>query len=127
MLSVGGPIGYIAEAVKDCPELLIVGLIAIGALILVWYQEQRIKARNERFKEFKAAYDLMLEEARTQVGPEKRLRMLAGAETYLVNEGLPLLPLFYYVNIYAFDPDRVKNLYLTPRSMTMQYPIEVRK
>jgi len=72
-------------------------------------------------------YDRMLEEARTEIDPQKRLRLLAEAETYLVNEGLPLLPLFYYVNIYAFDPDRVQNLYLTPRSMTMQYPIEVGK
>ena len=56
---------------------------------------------------------------------QARLEMIAEAERYLVNDGLPLLPLYHYVNVFAFDPDRVKNLYLTPRMMTMMKYIEV--
>ncbi|MCH7751225.1 MAG: hypothetical protein IH898_03595 [Planctomycetes bacterium] len=41
--------------------------------------------------------------------------------------GLPLLPIYQYVNGYAYDPDKVKNLYLTPRMMTMFKAIEVVK
>jgi len=70
-------------------------------------------------------YDDMLEEAERQPTPEKRLAKLAEAERYLVNEALPLLPLYYYVNIFALDPDRVANLHLTPRMMTMLKYVEV--
>ena len=74
-----------------------------------------------------AKYDAMLVAAERQPTPELRMQKLAEAETYLVNEGLPLLPLYYYVNAFAFDPDRVRHLYLTPRMMTMLKPVEVRR
>jgi oligopeptide transport system substrate-binding protein len=70
-------------------------------------------------------YDAMLEAAENETDPQKRLNKLAEAEKYLVNDGLPLLPLYHYVNVFAFNPDRVKNLYLTPRMMTVMKVIEV--
>lgn len=70
-------------------------------------------------------YDAMLQAAREEPDAQKRLTLLADAERYLVNEGLPLLPLYYYVDVVAFDTERVKNLYLTPRNMTMLWPVEV--
>jgi oligopeptide transport system substrate-binding protein len=70
-------------------------------------------------------YDGMLAAAEEIADPGMRLERLAEAERYLVNEGLPLLPLYQYVNVFAFDPDRVKNLYLTPRMMTMLKQVEV--
>lgn len=72
-------------------------------------------------------YDAILEEAEKEADPQKRLDMLADAETYLINDGLPLLPLYHYVNVFAFDPDRIRNLHLTPRMMTMMKVIEVTK
>jgi len=72
-------------------------------------------------------YDALLEEAENEANPQKRLDKLAEAERYLINDGLPLLPLYHYVNVFAFDPDRIKNLYLTPRMMTMMKAIEVVK
>lgn len=54
----GGLIPYIGETVKECPELLIVGLIAILALTFIWIQEQRIKARDERFKDYERIVEL---------------------------------------------------------------------
>lgn len=70
-------------------------------------------------------YDRMLAEAEAAPDPQERLRKLAEAETYLVNEGVPLLPLYQYVNVFGFDPDKVKNLHLTPRMMTVIHVIEV--
>ena len=70
-------------------------------------------------------YDRMLDEAETEMDPRRRLERLAEAERYLVNDSLPLLPLYNYVNVFAFDPDRVRNLYLTPRMMTMLRAVEV--
>ena len=70
-------------------------------------------------------YDALIEDAKKETDPQKRLNKLAEAEEYLINDGLPLLPLYHYVNVFAFDPDRIKNLYLTPRMMTMMKAIEV--
>jgi oligopeptide transport system substrate-binding protein len=72
-------------------------------------------------------YDRMLREADLDPDPQRRLARLADTERYLVNESLPLLPVFYYVQVVAFDPDRVKNLYLDPRLLTALYVIEVVK
>ncbi len=71
------------------------------------------------------AYDQMLEEADRRLDPHERLTALADVERYLVREALPLLPLYSYVYVEAFDPDRVKNLYVTLRQMSMLWPIEV--
>lgn len=71
------------------------------------------------------AYDAMLLEADREPDPQRRLERLAEVEHYLVNEGVPLLPVFQYVNIFAFDPDRVKHLHLTPRIMTVMKALEV--
>jgi oligopeptide transport system substrate-binding protein len=72
-----------------------------------------------------ANYDRLLEQARHIEDPQRRLEKLAEAETYLVNEGLPLLPLYHYVNVFAFPPDRVKGIHLTPRNMVMLRAVEV--
>lgn len=70
-------------------------------------------------------YDRMLADAELEIDPLKRLEKLAEIERYLVNDALPLLPLYVYVNTYAFNPDKVRNLYLTPRMMTMLRVVEV--
>lgn len=73
------------------------------------------------------AYDRLLTAARDEIDPDRRMARLAEAEAYLINEGLPFLPLYHDVTICAFDPDRIKNLHLTPRMMTMMYPVEVNR
>jgi oligopeptide transport system substrate-binding protein len=70
-------------------------------------------------------YDALLDQAEQQPTPEQRLGKLAEAEAYLVNQALPLLPLYHYVNVFAFHPHRVQNLYLTPRMMTMFKYVQV--
>ena len=70
-------------------------------------------------------YDRMLADAEKETDPARRLAVLADAERYLVNECVPVLPLYQYVNTFAFRPERVKNLFLTPRMMTMLRAVEV--
>ena len=70
-------------------------------------------------------YDQLLADARAETDPARRLAILADAERYLVNEALPIIPLYNSVNVFAFDPARVQNLHLTPRLMTMLKPVEV--
>ncbi len=72
-------------------------------------------------------YDQMLVDAEREMDPQRRLERLAEIERYLVNDALPLLPLYYEVNVCAFDPDRIKHLYMTPRLMTMLHVVEVLK
>jgi len=69
----------------------------------------------------------MLIDAEAELDPHRRMLKLAEAERFLVNEGLPLLPIYHEVDVCAFDPDRIKNLYLTPRMMTVMHTIEVTK
>ncbi|NLX14730.1 MAG: peptide ABC transporter substrate-binding protein [Phycisphaerales bacterium] len=70
-------------------------------------------------------YDRMLEEADPRLDEGERLAALADVERYLVEEALPLLPLYNYVYVEAFDPDRVRNLHISPRQMSPLWPIEV--
>lgn len=71
-------------------------------------------------------YDRLLDQAEQQPTAQRRLAKLADAERYLVNQAVPLLPLYHYVNVFAFDPDRLTNLYLTPRMMTMLKYVELK-
>ena len=71
------------------------------------------------------AYDQMLVAAETTVDPQERLKRLAEVEHFLMNEALPLLPIYFDVNVCAFDPDRITGLHWTSRTMTMMHTIEV--
>ncbi len=46
----GNPLDFILASLEKHAQLLVVGLIAIGAWIFVWLQEQRIKILEERLK-----------------------------------------------------------------------------
>ena len=52
-------------------------------------------------------YDNLLERARAERDPAKRLTILAEAERVLVEEELPMIPLFRYVSTTMFDPAHV--------------------
>ncbi len=60
-------------------------------------------------------YDGLLDQAKLETDPDKRLAILAEAERLIMEEDLPLVPLFYYVNIYLFDPDEVTGISNHPR------------
>jgi oligopeptide transport system substrate-binding protein len=59
-------------------------------------------------------YDGLLEKAYMEVDPEERMKILTEAERYLMEEQLPIIPLYVYVSVYAWSPD-VVGIYENPR------------
>jgi ABC-type oligopeptide transport system substrate-binding subunit len=43
--------------------------------------------------------------------PTKRLQLLASAETILVSQALPIIPLYHFVGCLMFDPNQWEGLY----------------
>lgn len=72
-----------------------------------------------------ARYDGLLDEAKLETDPEKRMKILAEAERLIMEEDMPLVPLFYYVNIYLFDPDEITGISLHPRLQQDLFNIDV--
>lgn len=72
-------------------------------------------------------YDALLKMAETMDSPVSRLRHLSKAEKRLIQETLPLLPLYHDVNVYAFHPDRVRGIVLNPRLLIHYRDLEVRR
>ncbi|MBM4107299.1 MAG: peptide ABC transporter substrate-binding protein [Phycisphaerae bacterium] len=70
---------------------------------------------NDR-KYSSAAYDALLDRARDEPDRARRLEILSEAERLIVEEDLPLLPIFHYVQIYLFDPHRLTGISAHPRS-----------
>lgn len=71
------------------------------------------------------AYDALLDRAGVEMDPARRMALLAEAERILVEEDLPLLPLFTYANVQMFDPDRVTGLTTHPRSLANLFLVDV--
>ncbi len=71
------------------------------------------------------AYDAMLKRADAVADPADRLAALAACEGYLVRDAAPILPLFHYVNIYAYNPRVVKGVRLNPRLLPLLKDIRV--
>lgn len=61
-------------------------------------------------------FDALLDRAAQISTPAERKRVLAEAERILMEEDLPLVPIFHYVNIYLFDPHRTSGISSHPRS-----------
>jgi oligopeptide transport system substrate-binding protein len=53
------------------------------------------------------AYDRLIAEAAREVDPAKRLDILRQAEDLLVREAVPIAPIYYYVGIQLYDPDKL--------------------
>ena len=70
-------------------------------------------------------YDGLLDEAKLETDTEKRMQILAEAERLIMEEDMPLVPLFYYVNIYLFDPDEITGISLHPRLQQDLFNIDV--
>jgi len=51
-------------------------------------------------------YDRLIEEANRTIDPEQRFAIFRKAETILLKEGVPIAPIFYYVGINFFDPQK---------------------
>jgi len=70
-----------------------------------------------------AAYDALVAKARTEPDVQKRYNLLAEAET-LINQDLPIIPLYHYVNISLYR-DNVKGLFTNAKNLTVFKTISI--
>lgn len=64
------------------------------------------------------AFDELLTQAAAEADPGKRFALLAQAERLLVEDELPLLPLYQYADGYIFDPQKIAGLEANVRLLT---------
>lgn len=65
------------------------------------------------------AYESLMTQAENERDPGKRLAALSAAERVLVEQDLPLVPIFHYVQIYLFDANTITGI--TPHPRQEQY------
>lgn len=70
-------------------------------------------------------YDQLLADAAFELDPVKRLELLSEAERILIEEDLPLIPIFHYATIYMFDPHKITGLSTHPRTKQNAFLIDV--
>lgn len=58
-----------------------------------------------------ARYDALINAANEQTDLQKREKLFQQAETILVREQVPIIPLFYYVGINYFDTNKIQGIY----------------
>ncbi len=61
-------------------------------------------------------YDAMLDQAYTITDPAKRSALLTRAEAMIVEDQVPMIPIFHYVNVVMFDAKRLSGPNPHPRS-----------
>ena len=59
-------------------------------------------------------YDDLLEQAEQEVSVERRALILKEAETLLVKEALPVIPLYFYKGVLCFDTNKIEGIYPNP-------------
>jgi len=70
-------------------------------------------------------YESLLDQAKDERDPQKRLDLLSEAERLIMEEDLPMVPLYHYVTMYMFDPDEVTGLNPHPRTMQNVFLVDV--
>jgi oligopeptide transport system substrate-binding protein len=71
------------------------------------------------------AYDALLARARDEVEPMKRLAILSEAEKMIVEDQLPMMPIYHYVQIYMFDPHKLTGISSHPRQEQQMERVDV--
>jgi oligopeptide transport system substrate-binding protein len=79
---------------------------------------------NDR-KYSSAEYDRLLEEAKEEADAAARMRILERAEAMLMDEEVPVLPIFHYVEVYLFDANRMTGISSQPRLEQMMQGVDV--
>ena len=74
-----------------------------------------------------AEYDRLLREANTTVELKAREKLLQTAETLLIKDELPIVPLFVYVGLEYYDPKRVTGIFPNIRQEHPLRSIHVKK
>ena len=60
-------------------------------------------------------YDALLAEAARELSPTRRLALLHEAERILIQEAMPILPMYHYSTTYMYDPTRLRGISRHPR------------
>jgi oligopeptide transport system substrate-binding protein len=71
------------------------------------------------------AFDALLEQAQEQPTPQARLDVLTTAEQMMVEQDMPMLPIFRYNQLYLFDPHRVSGISPHPRMEQQMHRVDV--
>ncbi|MFI4881412.1 MAG: peptide ABC transporter substrate-binding protein [Phycisphaerales bacterium JB064] len=85
----------------------------------------RIDDGNNDRKYHNPRYEKLLDDAGVELDPEKRMALLSEAERITMDEDLPLVPLFHYMTVYLFDPDKLSGLNPHPRTEQNIYLFDV--
>jgi len=70
-------------------------------------------------------FDRMLDDANAELDPKKRLAMLAEAERVLMEEEIPMVPLYHYVNVQLFDAHHITGISSHPRQEQNLYLVDI--
>jgi oligopeptide transport system substrate-binding protein len=57
-------------------------------------------------------YDQLIRDGNMQLDSKKRAQLLREAETLLVGEEVPIIPIYFYVGINFYDPKKIDGIYL---------------
>lgn len=71
------------------------------------------------------AFDALLADAARELDPQRRMAILAEAERVLIEEDLPLVPIFIYNNVVMFDSARLTGLTPHPRSKENLFLVDI--
>lgn len=72
------------------------------------------------------AFDELMARTDREADPEARMRLLEQAEAMVMNEELPMLPLFHRITIYMFRPEEVRGLSTHSRLVQYMWKVEAR-
>lgn len=67
-------------------------------------------------------YDETLRQANSEPDPAKRQALLHAAESIIVEQELPVIPIFFYVGMEYYDPNRIEGIYPNIRA---EHPLRV--
>ena len=73
-----------------------------------------------------AAFDALLSKAEAEPNAAARAALLAQAERILVEQDLPMIPIFHYVNLNLFNPDRLEGISSNRRSEQQLFRVRPR-
>lgn len=69
-------------------------------------------------------FDQRMHEIDRELDEERRTRLCEEAERFIVEEQLPLIPLFHRITVYMYEPDRLKNIATHPRLVQYLWELE---
>jgi len=72
-------------------------------------------------------FDDLMAQADRELDPVKRMKILEQADAMMVDQELPILPLFHQVTLYMYDPAKLRHISEHPRLTQFLHELEVVK